>query len=208
MREQNDRGCGGCFMNLPSQDAIGEFQTLGSNYSADYGIGSGGTIIMMIKSGQRQYHGSLYEFNRNTAYNANDYFLKRSAGKVASGIPAEHAGRQHRRPALHSSRLQRAEEPHVLLLERGMAQADQGQRLLRSRTTFGRNNFPTLGADYNYTPQGSTDPDSFPTSPQQRSLHCYLKRSLGLTPGSPFPLNADDGTYRIPAGDDRPEHGS
>ena len=76
--EQNDRGCGGCFMNLPSQDAIGEFQTLGSNYSADYGIGSGGTIVMVLKSGQRQFHGSLYEFNRNTAYNANDYFLKRS----------------------------------------------------------------------------------------------------------------------------------
>ena len=31
--EQNDRGCGGCFMNLPSQDAIAEFQTLDSNYS-------------------------------------------------------------------------------------------------------------------------------------------------------------------------------
>ena len=29
--EQNDRGCGGCFMNLPSQDAIAEFQTLDSN---------------------------------------------------------------------------------------------------------------------------------------------------------------------------------
>ncbi len=57
--EQNDRGCGGCFMNLPSQDAIGEFQTLSSNYSADYGLGSGGTIVMMIKSGTRQYHGSL-----------------------------------------------------------------------------------------------------------------------------------------------------
>ena len=59
--EQNDRGCGGCFMNLPSQDAIGEFQTLGSNYSADYGLGSGGTITMMIKSGTRNYHGTLYE---------------------------------------------------------------------------------------------------------------------------------------------------
>jgi len=35
--EQNDRGCGGCFMNLPSQDAIAEFQTLDSNYSPDYG---------------------------------------------------------------------------------------------------------------------------------------------------------------------------
>ncbi len=33
---------------------------------------------MMIKSGQRKYHGTLYEFNRNTAYNANDYFLKQA----------------------------------------------------------------------------------------------------------------------------------
>jgi len=39
--EQNDRGCGGCFMNLPSQDAIAQFQTLDSNYKPDYGIGSG-----------------------------------------------------------------------------------------------------------------------------------------------------------------------
>ena len=43
--EQNDRGCGGCFMNLPSQDAIAQFQTLDSNYKPDYGIGSGGTIL-------------------------------------------------------------------------------------------------------------------------------------------------------------------
>src|SRR5581483_9144095 len=70
--EQNDRGCGGCFMNLPSQDAIAEFQTLDSNYSADYGIGSGGTIVMALKSGGHDFHGELYEFNRNTAYNAND----------------------------------------------------------------------------------------------------------------------------------------
>src|SRR6185503_6607909 len=76
--EQNDRGCGGCFMNLPSQDAIAEFRTLDSNYSPDFGIGSGGTIIMVLKSGTSNYHGGLYEFNRNTAYNANDYFTKRA----------------------------------------------------------------------------------------------------------------------------------
>ena len=52
--EQNDRGCGGCFMNLPSQDAIAEFQTLDSNYRPDYGIGSGGTILMVLKSGTSQ----------------------------------------------------------------------------------------------------------------------------------------------------------
>jgi hypothetical protein len=49
--ELNDRGCGGCFGSLPSIDALAEFQTLDSNYSPDYGIGSGGTILMVIKSG-------------------------------------------------------------------------------------------------------------------------------------------------------------
>ncbi len=68
--EQNDRGCGGCFMNLPSQDAIAQFQTLDSNYSPDYGIGSGGTILMVLKSGTHDFHGELYEFNRNTDYDA------------------------------------------------------------------------------------------------------------------------------------------
>ncbi len=81
--EQNDRGCGGCFMNLPSQDAIAQFQTLDSNYKPDYGIGSGGTILMVLKSGTSKFHGELYEFNRNTDYNANDYFLK-SGGKPRS----------------------------------------------------------------------------------------------------------------------------
>jgi hypothetical protein len=74
--EQNDRGCGGCFMNLPSQDAIAEFQTLDSNYSPDYGIGSGGTILMVLKSGTHNFHGEAYEFNRNTDYDAADYFSK------------------------------------------------------------------------------------------------------------------------------------
>lgn len=58
--EQNDRGCGGCFMSLPSQDAIAEFQTLDSNYSPDYGVGSGGTILMVLKSGTHGYHGEVY----------------------------------------------------------------------------------------------------------------------------------------------------
>jgi hypothetical protein len=74
--EQNDRGCGGCFMNLPSQDAIAEFQTLDSNYSPDYGIGSGGTVLMVLKSGTHNFHGEVYEFNRNTDYDAKDYFSK------------------------------------------------------------------------------------------------------------------------------------
>ena len=72
--ELNDRGCGGCFSSLPSVDALAEFQTLDSNYGPDYGIGSGGTILMVIKSGTRNFHGGLWEFNRNADYNANNYF--------------------------------------------------------------------------------------------------------------------------------------
>ena len=60
--ELNDRGCGGCFSSLPSIDALAEFQTLDSNYSPDYGIGSGGTILMVIKSGTHDFHGSRVLF--------------------------------------------------------------------------------------------------------------------------------------------------
>ncbi len=72
--ELNDRGCGGCFSSLPSVDALAQFQTLDSNYGPDYGIGSGGTILMVLKSGTHDFHGGLWEFNRNADYNANNYF--------------------------------------------------------------------------------------------------------------------------------------
>ena len=49
--EAYDRGSGGKMSIMPSQDALGEFQVLASNYPPDYGISSGGTISMSIKSG-------------------------------------------------------------------------------------------------------------------------------------------------------------
>jgi hypothetical protein len=71
--EVYDRGCGGCFTILPSLDALSEFKTLDSNYSPDYGIASGGTITMVVKSGTSSFHGGLWEFNRNNAFDANNY---------------------------------------------------------------------------------------------------------------------------------------
>ena len=63
---------------MPSQDAIAEFTMLSSNYPPDYGISSGATISLSLKSGTQKYHGGLWEFNRNTAFNANSYFNKLS----------------------------------------------------------------------------------------------------------------------------------
>ncbi len=71
-----DRGSGGKLGVMPSPDAIAEFQTLDSNYSPDYGIASGGTTTIVLKSGTNSYHGGLWEFNRNDDFDAVPYFSK------------------------------------------------------------------------------------------------------------------------------------
>src|SRR5438309_6631361 len=47
---------------------------MASNYPADYGISSGGTVSMSIKSGAQKFHGTLFEFARNDAFQAHNYF--------------------------------------------------------------------------------------------------------------------------------------
>jgi hypothetical protein len=77
--EAYDRGSGGKMSVMPSQDALGEFQVLASNYPPDYGISSGGTISMSIKSGTQKFHGEAWEFDRNDALDAYPYFSKNGA---------------------------------------------------------------------------------------------------------------------------------
>ena len=72
--ENNDRGGGGSSIIMPSIDAIAEMQTLTSNYSAEYGLSSGGTISSVLKSGTKTLHFSLWEFFRNDALDARNYF--------------------------------------------------------------------------------------------------------------------------------------
>ena len=72
--ETYDRGGGGNSIIAPSIDAIAETQTLTSNYSAEYGLSSGGTISSVLKSGTKTFHFSLWEFFRNDALDARNYF--------------------------------------------------------------------------------------------------------------------------------------
>ena len=55
-------------------DAIQEFSVLTSNYSAEYGKTSGGVINAVTRSGTGSYHGSVYEFLRNSALDARNFF--------------------------------------------------------------------------------------------------------------------------------------
>ena len=62
----------------PSIDAVSEVRVLLSNYQAEYGRSSGGTINTIIKSGTQQFHGGAYYFFRNEALNANEFFNNRN----------------------------------------------------------------------------------------------------------------------------------
>src|SRR5215469_578775 len=71
--ENSDRGGAGGMSIAPSVDAIAEFRQLTSNYSADYGLSSAGTMTLVLKSGTKQIHASAWEFNRNDAFDARVY---------------------------------------------------------------------------------------------------------------------------------------
>ncbi len=72
--EAADRGGGGGADVLPSEDAIAEFRTMTSNYSAEYGLSSAGTISMVMKSGTKQFHATAFYFGRNDALDARNFF--------------------------------------------------------------------------------------------------------------------------------------
>jgi hypothetical protein len=63
---------------LPNPDVIQEFKVQTSLYDASQGRNGGGNINAILKSGTNTIHGDAYEFFRNTALDANEYFLKGS----------------------------------------------------------------------------------------------------------------------------------
>ncbi len=71
--ENLDRG-GSSASVMPSLDAIAEFRNITSNYSAEYGLSSAATITQVVKSGSNQFHASAWEFLRNDALDARNYF--------------------------------------------------------------------------------------------------------------------------------------
>jgi outer membrane receptor protein involved in Fe transport len=98
----NDSVTGNSVVFNPNPDTIAEFRILSNNYTAEYGRNGGGTVSVVTKSGTNQIHGSLFEYLRNDAFNANDFFdnlnrqprpvLKRSqfGGTVGGPIVKDH----------------------------------------------------------------------------------------------------------------------
>jgi hypothetical protein len=72
--ENLDRGGAGTFSVMPSVESIAEFRILSSNYDAEYGLSSAATMTTVLKSGTKTLHASAWEYFRNDALNARNYF--------------------------------------------------------------------------------------------------------------------------------------
>ncbi|MGH9747771.1 MAG: carboxypeptidase regulatory-like domain-containing protein [Candidatus Acidiferrales bacterium] len=93
---ENNMQPGGPSGLLLGVDAVREFNVLRDSYSAEYGKHPGGQIIIATQSGTNQWHGSLYEFVRNSALDAPNFFgpgdappFQRNQFGVAMGAPLQ-----------------------------------------------------------------------------------------------------------------------
>jgi Carboxypeptidase regulatory-like domain len=80
-------------INYPPPDAIQEFRILTDNFTAEYGNNPGSQVIVVSKAGTNQFHGDVWEFLRNDALNARNFFsttvpsLKQNQFGAAAGGP-------------------------------------------------------------------------------------------------------------------------
>ncbi|MBI3682755.1 MAG: carboxypeptidase regulatory-like domain-containing protein [Acidobacteria bacterium] len=67
---------------LPSVERVQEFKVQTNSFSAEFGRTTGGIINLVVKSGTNQYHGSVYEYLRNSRLDSNDWFQNRAGRKL------------------------------------------------------------------------------------------------------------------------------
>jgi hypothetical protein len=68
----------GLAMTANNTDSVEEFRVVTEGGKAEYGRNAGGQVELITRSGTNQYHGGLFEYLRNTALNANDFFSNKS----------------------------------------------------------------------------------------------------------------------------------
>jgi hypothetical protein len=91
----------------PSLDAIQDMKVLTSNFGAQYGRSASGTVEVQIKGGEAKYHGNAYDFIRNEAFNARNFFdlpgkaplYRRQDFGFTLGGPLAIPGRAAKKPA-------------------------------------------------------------------------------------------------------------
>jgi Carboxypeptidase regulatory-like domain len=85
---------------FPNPDALQEFVVQTNNYSAEQGRASGAVVSVVTKSGTNQIHGSAFEFLRNNALNARNFFFPRIGHPEAQPVRRQHRGAGRKGQAL------------------------------------------------------------------------------------------------------------
>src|ERR1700733_5220703 len=186
--EVYDRGSGGKLDVLPAPDVIAQFQVLVSNYPPDYGINSGGTIVMQLKSGTKAFHGGLWEFVRNDDLDAGYYFNKQ-AGTPSPELRLNIFGGDVGGPVIIPHLYNSARNKTFFFWSEEWRKFIQGANAA-AQNTIPTQDFPTAGSNFTYT-----------------QWNCAPSCPAVLNPatGTPFPIvgapaaAGQPNTYTIPA---------
>ncbi len=197
--EADDRGGAGGISIMPSMDAMAQIETLASNYPPDYGISSGATISIAIKSGTRHFHGEAWEFNRNTDFNANNYFNKQNGtprSKLNYNIFGANVGGPLFIPHFYNNSREKTfffwnEEWRRLIQGGGTSQPN----------AINAADFPTAGKDLTWVAPVFA-PTGYAIHAPNITNPAYLARLTadGLAPGMPFPGNVIPSNLFDPSG--------
>ncbi len=187
--EADDRGGAGGMDIMPSQDAIAEFNMMTSNYPPDYGISSGATMSLSLKSGTQKFHGSLWEFNRTPAYDAKEV-ISRTLTNIHYNIFGGNIGGPLYIPHVYNTNKQKTfffwnEEWRKILSGAGSS----------NNNTLNPADIPTMGSDLHYVrPQFEAGkPQSDIKVPDIDANSWYattVLAPLGLTPKGEFTKDA------------------
>jgi hypothetical protein len=183
--EADDRGGAGGMNIMPSQDAIAQFETLASNYPPDYGISSGATISLGIKSGTRKLHGSAWEFNRNADYDANTYF-NNQAGQPRTKLDYNIYGFNIGGPVTIPKTYNTNRERTFFFVNEEWRRLIQGSTP-NSVNTLPTADFPVAGQDLHYVAPAFSSSTIIKVPQVKDPAYVAKLAALGLAPGEAFP---------------------
>jgi len=183
--EADDRGGAGGMDIMPSQDAIAEFNMMTSNYPPDYGISSGATMSLSLKSGTQKFHGELFEFNRTPDYDAKEP-ISRSLTNIHYNIYGGNVGGPVFIPHVYNSSRQKSfffvnQEWRKILSGAGTS----------NNPTIDNADRPVAGTDLHYVPPtfdaGKKQGDIRVPNVDPASYYAtHVLAPLMLTPGGSF----------------------
>jgi len=202
--EADDRGGAGGMDIMPSQDAIAQFEVLASNYPPDYGISSGATMSLALKSGTQKFHGELYEFFRNDALDANYYFNKHAGAdvpvaKLRQNIFGGNLGGPLFIPKVYNTNKSKT----FFFYNQEWRKIIQGSAP-NVQPTLSDANRPTAGSDLLYSkPLYATSQVLYVPTVNQVPDPAFAAKlaAAGLSEdrGNPFPTDESSGKQRVPA---------